>query len=350
MVPGEGKDSTSESHIDGSAVPSQTVNQPQTASQSLEPVQPFSSLQSLAPSHSLATSEPRTSSHSLAPSFQDKSLPKDGAIDQPQNTSPPKTASQSPIPDQSEAPNLPSTLPASLNSGQPASSSQEKVLDTSNAIPNASPELTPPSSVNAETSLSTSLSSVTEKSEISSEIAKLKESKDLPLPSKSGLEIPNSNKETENATSKVGTMADEMDSKKVENSGVSTSDANGTEEENKNPDSEEMEVSDDVKPEDLIRVVHKYEPLIPVPVVKHYLERAGCEMIDDDHVRIIALAAQKLIGDVVSDARIRIVGKTPIRRRGENLGKEEELKLTTADLKPCLAGVGVPVRKPEFYS
>lgn len=69
-------------------------------------------------------------------------------------------------------------------------------------------------------------------------------------------------------------------------------------------------------------------------MVKHYLERAGCEMIDDDHVRIIALAAQKLIGDVVSDARIRIVGKTPIRRRGENLGKEEELKLTTADLKP----------------
>uniref|UniRef100_A0A6S8EV17 Transcription initiation factor TFIID subunit 10 n=1 Tax=Aplanochytrium stocchinoi TaxID=215587 RepID=A0A6S8EV17_9STRA len=109
------------------------------------------------------------------------------------------------------------------------------------------------------------------------------------------------------------------------------------------------ENSESLKPEDLLKVVKKYEPLIPVPVIKHYLERAGCEMTDDDHVRVVALAAQKLIGDIVSDARIRIIGKTPSKRRSDNDSGEDVLKLTTADLSPCLVEQGVQVRKPEFY-
>jgi hypothetical protein len=68
-------------------------------------------------------------------------------------------------------------------------------------------------------------------------------------------------------------------------------------------------------------------------------------MPDPDHVRLVALAAQKLTCDIVTEARARAYGREKGAEKRKAAGgdgdKAKKPKLTTKDLEGSLLKVGV---------
>ncbi|RKP07862.1 transcription initiation factor TFIID 23-30kDa subunit-domain-containing protein, partial [Thamnocephalis sphaerospora] len=85
---------------------------------------------------------------------------------------------------------------------------------------------------------------------------------------------------------------------------------------------------------------------IPDALTDHYLARAGLECEDVRIKRLLALAAQKFISDVATDA----YQYCKIRQQGNrDKRKERRTVLTMEDLSAALGEHGINVRKPEYY-
>ncbi|XP_002130392.3 transcription initiation factor TFIID subunit 10-like [Ciona intestinalis] len=99
---------------------------------------------------------------------------------------------------------------------------------------------------------------------------------------------------------------------------------------------------------DLLQQLETYTPVIPDGVARHYLNRAGVNTTDPAVVRLIALASQKFISDIVNDAMQlnRMKGSSQTSRGGK---KEKRSLLTMEDLLPSLAERGIKVKKPSYY-
>ncbi|KAI8056795.1 transcription initiation factor TFIID 23-30kDa subunit-domain-containing protein [Syncephalis plumigaleata] len=87
-------------------------------------------------------------------------------------------------------------------------------------------------------------------------------------------------------------------------------------------------------------------PIIPDAVTDYYLSRAGLDCQDVRIKRLLALAAQKFISDVATDAyqycKIR-------QQSSRDKRKDRRTVLTMEDLSSALNEHGINVRKPEYY-
>ncbi|KAF5361788.1 hypothetical protein D9756_002532 [Leucocoprinus leucothites] len=102
-----------------------------------------------------------------------------------------------------------------------------------------------------------------------------------------------------------------------------------------------------------------YEPLIPNEVTDYYLQRVGFECEDLRLKRLLALAAQKFVSDIASDAyqhaRIRTNaagGRARVNQPFSGAGHVKDktrTTLTMEDLSAALAEYGINSRKPEYY-
>ncbi|KAI8069649.1 transcription initiation factor TFIID 23-30kDa subunit-domain-containing protein [Gongronella butleri] len=90
-----------------------------------------------------------------------------------------------------------------------------------------------------------------------------------------------------------------------------------------------------------------YSPIIPDAVTDYYLNRAGFECDDARVKRLLALAAQKYIADIATDA----FQYCKVRQSGNRskVGKDRKTVLTMEDLSAALAEYGINVKKPEYY-
>jgi len=121
---------------------------------------------------------------------------------------------------------------------------------------------------------------------------------------------------------------------------------------------------------DFLSSLEDFTPTIPDSVTTHYLHSAGFESSDPRVVRLISLAAQKFVSDVVNDAlyhnKIRTSGAsggpsggtgtsaggsgTGSSAAGKKVVKDKKLTLTMEDLTPALAEYGINAKKPHYFN
>lgn len=96
---------------------------------------------------------------------------------------------------------------------------------------------------------------------------------------------------------------------------------------------------------DLLEASRTYEGTIPNSVVRHYLENAGCEMESEELVKLVGLAAQQFVGDVVADAhKLR-----ELRGKASAFAPEDKKKLTLEDLDEALRYQGIDAQRVPYF-
>ncbi|OZJ05716.1 hypothetical protein BZG36_01424 [Bifiguratus adelaidae] len=107
---------------------------------------------------------------------------------------------------------------------------------------------------------------------------------------------------------------------------------------------------------EFLLMMEDYTPIIPDAVMDYYLSKTGFECDDVRIKRLLALAAQKFVADIATDAyqfcKIRQQGS----KRGVSAasssagGSGSKTVLTMDDLSAALAEYGVNVRKPDYFT
>ncbi len=104
---------------------------------------------------------------------------------------------------------------------------------------------------------------------------------------------------------------------------------------------------------DLLKAAREYEPLIPSVVVDYYLKKSGCIIDDNVLLRIVALAAQQLACDIVSETSARAMGRSKRRRINSDSHNEDDTKpkrkMETKDLEGSLLTKGIISDVPPCY-
>lgn len=101
---------------------------------------------------------------------------------------------------------------------------------------------------------------------------------------------------------------------------------------------------------DFVQQLEDYAPTIPDSVTAFYLNMAGCEASDPRIVRLISLAAQKFISDIINDSlqhcKMRASSGQPSKKQAKD---KQKLTLTMEDMTPALAEYGIKITKPQYY-
>ncbi|KAK6031344.1 transcription initiation factor TFIID subunit [Ostertagia ostertagi] len=97
---------------------------------------------------------------------------------------------------------------------------------------------------------------------------------------------------------------------------------------------------------DFINELEDYVPTIPDSVTLHFMRSCGCDCSDPRIVRLIALATQKYVSDIILDAmqqaRMKGLGQT---KKGT---KETRYCLTNDVLEPVLKEYGIDFILPPY--
>ncbi|XP_017075605.1 transcription initiation factor TFIID subunit 10b [Drosophila eugracilis] len=102
---------------------------------------------------------------------------------------------------------------------------------------------------------------------------------------------------------------------------------------------------------DFMSQLEDYTPLIPDAVTSHYLNMGGFQADDKRIVRLISLAAQKYMSDIIDDALQHSKARTHMQTTntpGGSKAKDRKFTLTMEDLQPALADYGINVRKMDY--
>ena len=101
---------------------------------------------------------------------------------------------------------------------------------------------------------------------------------------------------------------------------------------------------------DFVQQLEDYVPTIPDSVTAFYLNTAGFEATDPRIVRLVSLASQKFVSDIVNDAlqhcKMRMSSGQATKKQSKD---KQRLTLTMEDLTPALAEYGINVTKPQYY-
>ncbi|KAH0894806.1 hypothetical protein HID58_057235 [Brassica napus] len=107
-----------------------------------------------------------------------------------------------------------------------------------------------------------------------------------------------------------------------------------------------------------------YTPTIPDDLVEHYLAKSGFQCPDVRLIRLVAVATQKFVADVASDALQHCKARPAPVVKDKKQQKDKRLILTMEDLSKALREVsassggfdphlsiyGVNVKHPEYFA
>lgn len=91
---------------------------------------------------------------------------------------------------------------------------------------------------------------------------------------------------------------------------------------------------------------NEFNSSIPEDVINHFLTQAGMKTNDPRMVKLIGIAAQKFIHDIVSDS----LQHCKLRNNQNKKNKEQKLTLSMADLSSALVEYGIEVKRPQYFN
>ncbi|KAH0449123.1 transcription initiation factor TFIID subunit 10 isoform X1 [Dendrobium catenatum] len=94
-----------------------------------------------------------------------------------------------------------------------------------------------------------------------------------------------------------------------------------------------------------------YTPTIPDELVEHYLGKSGFQCPDLRLTRLVAVATQKFITEIASDALQHCKARlsAPVKDKSKQ-PKEKRLVLTMDDLSRALREYGVNLKHPDYFA
>uniref|UniRef100_A0A164WKZ0 Transcription initiation factor TFIID subunit 10 n=1 Tax=Daucus carota subsp. sativus TaxID=79200 RepID=A0A164WKZ0_DAUCS len=115
---------------------------------------------------------------------------------------------------------------------------------------------------------------------------------------------------------------------------------------------EENRHNDDVALSNFLASLMDYTPTIPDELAEHYLAKSGFQCPDVRLVRLVAVATQKFIADVATDALQHCKARQAavVKDKRDKLQKDKRLTLAMEDLSKALQEYGVNVKHQEYFA
>ncbi|KAK4755827.1 hypothetical protein SAY87_009584 [Trapa incisa] len=109
---------------------------------------------------------------------------------------------------------------------------------------------------------------------------------------------------------------------------------------------------DDASVTEFLASLLEYTPTIPDELVEHYLGKSGFQCPDVRLIRLVAVATQKFVAEVASDALQHCKARQAsiVKDKGNKQQKDKRLILTMDDLSKALHEYGVNVKHQEYYA
>ncbi|KAA8521452.1 hypothetical protein F0562_012138 [Nyssa sinensis] len=109
---------------------------------------------------------------------------------------------------------------------------------------------------------------------------------------------------------------------------------------------------DDTALSDFLASLMDYTPTIPDELVEHYLAKSGFQCPDVRLIRLVAVATQKFIAEVASDAlqQCKARQSAVVKDKRDKQQKDKRLILTMEDLSKALREYGVNVKHQEYFA
>lgn len=109
---------------------------------------------------------------------------------------------------------------------------------------------------------------------------------------------------------------------------------------------------DDAALTDFLASLMDYTPTIPDELVEHYLGKSGFQCPDVRLIRLVAVATQKFIADVATDAlqHCKARQSTIVKDKRDKQQKDKRLTLTMDDLSKSLREYGVNVKHQDYFA
>ncbi|KAI5556066.1 hypothetical protein POPTR_018G013300v4 [Populus trichocarpa] len=116
--------------------------------------------------------------------------------------------------------------------------------------------------------------------------------------------------------------------------------------------SSEARHDDDAVLTEFLASLMDYTPTIPDELVEHYLAKSGFQCPDVRLVRLVAVATQKFVADVATDALQQCKARPApvVKDKRDKQQKEKRLILTMEDLSKALSEYGVNVKHQEYFA
>ncbi|KAJ7966324.1 Transcription initiation factor TFIID subunit 10 [Quillaja saponaria] len=127
---------------------------------------------------------------------------------------------------------------------------------------------------------------------------------------------------------------------------------NQNQNQNQNQQSSEGRNDDDAALSEFLASLMDYTPTIPDELVEHYLGKSGFQCPDVRLIRLVAVATQKFVAEVASDALLRCKARqaTVVKDKRDKQQKDKRPILTMEDLSKALHEHGVNVRHQEYFA
>ncbi|CAA2955461.1 transcription initiation factor TFIID subunit 10 isoform X3 [Olea europaea var. sylvestris] len=109
---------------------------------------------------------------------------------------------------------------------------------------------------------------------------------------------------------------------------------------------------DDAALTDFLASLMDYTPTIPDELVEHYLAKSGFQCPDVRLTRLVAVATQKFVADVATDAlqQCKARQSAVVKDKRDKQQKDKRLILTMEDLSKALQEYGVNVKHQDYFA